>query len=828
MKTKNFRNAIRFACCLGLAFSILMTVYASDSYIFRSGLVLPQCHSYGRTVAYTDQLAYLLSKGQFTTPEVNQVAFTNQRGESVSWAEIKSGDDNKFRGQSWGNGYLYLSYNADKAQNVILHISNYNMVYVNGEPRAGDINADGFLYLPVKLKKGLNEFLIRVGRSSSFSGVFAELVFDQAPVFINTKDPTLPIVVVGRDNSDKMGAVVVVNKTDKWQKGLQIRCVLADVERTAGLPAIPPMTIRKVRFDLNASGIRTKSRNNTAQLELLDKGKVIHTEKINIESVNEGEDYCETFTSRIDGSVQYYAVSPQLAGGTNPPSLYLSVHGAGVEAINQARAYQSKAEGVLVAPTNRRPRGFNWEDWGRIDAIEVLKIAKELFTPDPRRIYLTGHSMGGHGTWYLGAHYAGHWAAIAPCAGYPTLMGYGSADGAIPAEGRNDMEKMLLQANSPSNVLEMAGNYNAAGVYIFHGDSDPTVSVRFARQMRDLLSPSTKDLSYYEYPGGNHWWSNESVDWQPLFNYFGWHTIPDNDKVNTIDFTIANPAISAHHYWVSILQQRQPLQYSRIKLQRSADGKTFTGTTGNIALLSFALTNLKTGDEAKITLDGQEITYLVQSEADTLFLRRLLTDVWQTAGTPAINEKSNTRNGTFKEPFDHQMVYVYGTSGTKEENDWAYNKARYDAESWYYRGNGAVDIVPDNQFKPGDYPDRGVILYGNASTNVAWKSLLSNCPIQVSKGRIQAGEKTYTGNHLGAYIMWPRADSPTAGVAVVCGSGIEGMKAADSNQYFTGGSGFPDYIIFSSQIMLQGIEGILETGFYDNNWSLEEAQRAVK
>jgi len=28
---------------------------------------------------------------------------------------------------------------------------------------------------------------------------------------------------------------------------------------------------------------------------------------------------------------------------------------------------------VLVAPTNRRPYGYDWEDWGRADALEVLE-----------------------------------------------------------------------------------------------------------------------------------------------------------------------------------------------------------------------------------------------------------------------------------------------------------------------------------------------------------------------------------------------------------------------------------------------------------------------
>lgn len=825
MKNHHAKIIIRSACCSGLIFLSLMTAFATESHIFKSGLALPQCHNYGRTAEYTDQLAYTLASGKFKAPAVNVVAFTNQQNEPMRWTEITANNDGKFIGRLLANGYLYLTYMSEKEQNTLLHIISCSMVYVNGEPRGGDINADGFLFLPVKLKKGLNEFLIRGGRFSE-SGIFSELVFGDTSVFINPKDPTLPVIVLGRNNANKMGAVVIVNNTEKWQKGLQIRCTLSGKVKTAVVPSIPPLSIRKVRFDMDASAISTKNKRNIAQLDLLDKGKITHTESVHIESVNEGEDYSETFISRVDGSVQYYAVSPQIAGGANPPALYLSVHGAGVEAIGQARAYKSKSEGVLIAPTNRRPRGFNWEDWGQIDAMEVLDIAKKQFTPDPARIYLTGHSMGGHGTWFLGAHFAGHWAAIAPCAGYPTLAGYGSADGQIPAEGRNDMEKLLLQASNPSNIIEMAGNYNAAGVYIFHGDSDPTVSVRFARQMRDLLAPTTKDLSYYEYPGGNHWWSDESVDWKPLFDYFHWHTIPNHNKVNTINFTCANPSISSQHYWVSILQQQKAFKYSRIKLSRNTEEKTINGTTENIALLSFALDNLKTGDELKVTLDGQEIAYTAKSDRDVLYLKRT-TGGWQTSAAPDVNEKSAMRNGTFKEPFNNRMAYVYGTAGTKEENAWAFNKARFDAETWYYRGNGAVDIVQDKEFKPADYPDRGIILYGNASTNAAWKTLLSDCPIQVTKGRVQAGDNTYTGDNLGAYFMWPRADSKTAGIAVVSGSGIEGMKSADANQYFAGGSGFPDYMAFSSQIMLQGIGGVLEAGFYDNHWSMKDAQRVV-
>ncbi|MDQ6764362.1 MAG: alpha/beta hydrolase-fold protein [Bacteroidota bacterium] len=208
------------------------------------------------------------------------------------------------------------------------------------------------------------------------------------------------------------------------------------------------MSSRKVAFDFNAENISKKDKYECA-LTLLQKDKVLDEKTIGIEAVEPSDHYSETFTSDIDGSLQYYAVTPQSPAPKAGQALFLSVHGAGVEAIGQARAYQAKDWGTLVAATNRRPRGFNWEDWGRLDALEVLNIAKKEFNPDPKHIYLTGHSMGGHGTWFLGATYPDKWAAIGACSGYPTLKGYGSADGAIPDSSKSAMEQILLRGKQP-------------------------------------------------------------------------------------------------------------------------------------------------------------------------------------------------------------------------------------------------------------------------------------------------------------------------------------------------------------------------------------------
>lgn len=168
------------------------------------------------------------------------------------------------------------------------------------------------------------------------------------------------------------------------------------------------------------------------------------------------------------------------------------------------------------------------------------------------------------------------------------------------------------------------------------------------------------------------------------------------------------------------------------------------------------------------------------------------------------------------------MVFVYGTSGNSDEDKWAFNKARYDAEVWYYRANGAVEVIPDTSFDPKKYPDRGIVLYGNAESNSAWTKLLASCPIQVRRGQINIGSETIRGNDLAALFIWPRQDSNLASIAVISGTGLPGLLAADANQYFAAGSGFPDYTIFSLEMLKSGAKGVRKAGFFDNAWRLSQ------
>ncbi len=788
---------------------------------FKTGLAVAQCHRYGRDAIVTDQLAYQLYTGEFKKPMSGEKLFTDEKGADILWQKIEVDTTGRFKGDVLTNGYIYLTYQADRSQNALLNISGNSMFYFNGEPHGGDIYNDGWMKIPVELKKGSNELLIRCGNFSRWQGISARLLFPQKPILLSTEDVTLPHIIIGKSKEDLLGAIVIINTSSKPLTKMSITASLNGKITDTSIPDIAPAAIRKTGFYFNPSAVSAKG-DYVCTIQLKQNGKLLDEQSITVNAVNAEDHHSYTFISDIDGSVQYYSVAPQSVGSTEKGALFLSVHGAGVQAIGQARAYQPKGWGVLVAPTNRRPRGFNWEDWGRIDALEVLELATKKFNPDPKKIYLTGHSMGGHGTWYLGATYPDKWAAIAPCAAYPTLTGYGSADGKIPEKGQSDAEQILLRASNPSNVIELAQNYKDLGIYIHHGDSDKVVSVNYARQMRKVLGEFHSDFSYYEYPGGSHWFGSESVDWPPLFEYFQWHTIKHDSAHNVIDFVTANPAISSSYRWASIIQQNNSLAYSKIHLVRDKKTRTITGSTENIALLKLETNYFNVGDTVSISLDKEMIQYVVSSDR-IVYLSK--SSQWKIASSPMANHKNELRSGTFKEAFNHKMIFVYGTRGNSEENRWAYNKARYDAEVWYYRGNGALDIVADRDFTPAKYSDRGVIIYGNSVTNSAWDKLLKTCPIKVTRDQITVGSSVYAGKDLAAYFTWPRQDSNIAMVGVITGTGLPGMNATDPNQYFAAGSGFPDYMIFSADMLKVGSKAIKAAGFYDNKWGLTNVSK---
>lgn len=132
---------------------------------------------------------------------------------------------------------------------------------------------------------------------------------------------------------------------------------------------------------------------------------------------------------------------------------------------------------IVVSP--QCPANGSWDD----DAIGALldEVAAKHRT-DPRRMYLTGLSLGGYGTWSYAMKNPGRFAAIVPiCGGGSTV----------------DVRR--------SSRGEKQAAFKSLGVWVFHGAKDPTVPLEESQQMVDALKKAgVTDVQFTIYPEAKH------------------------------------------------------------------------------------------------------------------------------------------------------------------------------------------------------------------------------------------------------------------------------------------------------------------------------------
>ena len=469
-------------------------------------LVLPSTGRGGRAALGTDAIAAALVAGTHVPPKEGDVVQPAE-GPARTWRKLKRSENGSFQAPELRGGHAAAVVHAEADGISILEASGHGSAFVGGVARAGDPYGNGSLRLPVTLKAGDNPILFSGGRGS----LKFRLVPPKAAAMIDLGDATLPDLVVDEGGGTK-GAVVILNASNAPLEGASLSVHLRTKAgdrvvfsiSTDPVPVIPPLGVRKVPFRIPAAADAPEGKAEL-KLDLILAGSPtpIDTATTSLSVVPPSAKRKRTFVSEIDGSVQYYgfvpASAPPPAG--KAPGLILTLHGASVEGIGQARAYGAKPWADVVAPTNRRPYGFDWEDWGRLDAIEVLDLASKSLGSDPRRTYLTGHSMGGHGTWHVGVTFPDRFAAIAPSAGWVSMASYA---GARRPDGDDPVAALVARATLPSDTLAFAPNLTKLGVYILHGDADDNVPVTQARTMRAALGAFHPDFAYYERPGAGH------------------------------------------------------------------------------------------------------------------------------------------------------------------------------------------------------------------------------------------------------------------------------------------------------------------------------------
>ena len=120
---------------------------------------------------------------------------------------------------------------------------------------------------------------------------------------------------------------------------------------------------------------------------------------------------------------------------------------------------------------------------------------------DTNRVYLTGLSMGGYGTWSLATEHPERFAAIAPiCGGGDTIQ-------------------ILLTTPAKARALK------TLGVWAFHGAKDPVVKVEESeRLVAALKKAGGQEVKLTVYPEAQHDSWTETYSHQELYDWFLAHS----------------------------------------------------------------------------------------------------------------------------------------------------------------------------------------------------------------------------------------------------------------------------------------------------------------
>jgi len=421
------------------------------------------------------------------------------------------------------------------------------------------------------------------------------------------------------------------------------------------------------------------------------------------------------------------------------------------------------------------------------DVYDMIDDLKARFLIDEDRVYLTGLSMGGGGTLWLGLTRPDIWAAIAPVCPAP-----------------------------PQGTIELAGNARNLPVHLFIGDKD--LLYKTAAEWKEAFETDAQRLDYVEYPGVGHnsWeWAYKDgfiFDW---FSQFRRDRYPMHVQFTTRWFRY-NRA-----YWVTI-DDLVPGEKATIDAKFTGNNSIEVVSSG---LDAFTLTledhpQFTPGKKISVIVDGRNFSV---KSADALSFMKSGGKWENTRFTPGLTSKQKGAEGPLYAAVTGSHVYVYGTADNPSAEVLAARKAQaLSAADWNGMG-GRIMVFPrviaDKAIRQSDYITSNLILFGTRETNAVIEKFADRLPVHLDSKAEDYGlvyifpmSRRYMVVNSGLPWWTPPKEAKSHAGYAFSGTKIEILK------------NWGDFILFRKtpdDVIIQGV--------FDNNWKLSsDAARELK
>jgi predicted peptidase len=205
-------------------------------------------------------------------------------------------------------------------------------------------------------------------------------------------------------------------------------------------------------------------------------------------------------------STQYLLYLPKDydAKGKKRWPLILFLHGAGERGTNvnlvtvhgPPKLVKEGRDFPFIIVSPQCPAG---QAWSNDTLLALLDHVTEKLKVDPKRVYLTGLSLGGFGTWNLGLSHPGRFAAIAPICG-----------------GGDPLGVLLAQIDKSPSL----NNLKTLPIWAFHGAKDDAVKLSESERMIASMKRIGNEAKLTVYPNAGHDSWTETYNNPELYKWF--------------------------------------------------------------------------------------------------------------------------------------------------------------------------------------------------------------------------------------------------------------------------------------------------------------------
>jgi dienelactone hydrolase len=525
-----------------------------------------------------------------------------------------------------------------------------------------------------------------------------------------------------------------------------------------------------------------------------------------LDEVDGSPQYCRAYLPVDYDPAKKWPVVIQMHGYNPANPVYVRWWGADERHAGIGTEFSGHQSVIYVEPHGRG--NTQYLGMGDKDIVTVIAEVKRLFNVDEDRIYLTGDSMGGWGTWNVATRHPDLFAAIAP------VFGGSDYHAQMPEEALSrlgPLDRFLLEKQSS---WAMADGLLNTPIFVHHGDADQSVNVEYSRWGVRLLQRWGYDVRYHEYPGRVHEAlgntnGNLNIEW-----FLQHRRNPDPRHVRIRSAELRN----ASAYWVQIRQTANPLDFMALDAE-VVDDNVIRLDTRNI--LDIELT------PSTVLVDHSKPVRVVwNGAAREMNLDEGGLHLAMPGYSPATLHKNSRLPGSIADFAITPFAVVIGTV-SKDTAMAALCRAKASSfiESWRVWQNQQPRVFDDTAMGESDLARYSLLLVGGAEANRVTARLAAGLPYRVSPDRVVIDGREFPARDAALQMIYPHPLNADRYVWIVDGTSAGGMYFNELNPQRPYDWDFvvADGIVPAYKQRASVIQTRVVSGMFDCNWRFNDS-----